>query len=296
MNYTDFILVGFVILGLILGLIRGWWRTFIGLAIFAIGMVIFLQSGISDYVAKFVRYDLIEWLISHNWIQPIQIDMTESLGVVFELKTVEEAVLLLQNFDLDPNYLILNASFLCKFAATFVVSIIMLPVAFLLSAILYWLLIRWITPKFFRKGFIPRIAGIFVGGFGYIVIGIIVISVVFSPLQGVENNIINPLKDTSSNLYQAISTLLPDQIGQITNFINNYSGIIDNMNPLSTTSQLCRPLINTLDSMGLNPLYIISETIKETGEKVNFQYAFDYFLKDVTDAITSKVLGSNGTV
>lgn len=296
MNYTDFILIGFVVLGLILGLIRGWWRTFIGLTIFAIGMVVFLKSGVTDYITKFVRYDLIDWLVTQGWIQPIRIDMTESLGVVFELKTVEEAVLLLQNFDLDPNYLILNASFLCKFAATSVVATLMLPVAFLLSTILYWLIIRWITPKFMRKGFIPRIVGIFVGAAGYAIIGIVVISVMFSPLQGIDNNIITPLKDTSSNLYQAISTLLPDHISKISEFVNNYSGIIENMDPLSTTSQLCRPFINTLDSMGLNPLYIISETVKETGENVNFQNAFDYFLKDVTDAITSKVLGSSGTV
>lgn len=296
MNYTDFIFIGFVILGLILGLIRGWWRTFIGLTVFAIGMVIFLKSGVTDYIAKFVRYDLLDWLVSQGWIQPIRIDMTESLGVVIELKTVEEAILLLQNFDLDPHYLILNADFLCKFVATSAVAIIMIPVAFLLSTILYWLIIRWITPKFFRKGFIPRIVGIFVGGAGFTVVGIVLISILFSPMEGLTNNIFNPLKDTSSNLYQAISTLLPDNIGQITNFVNNYSGIIENLNPLSTTSQICRPFINALDSIGLNPLYIISETIKETGENVNFQYAFDYFLKDVTDAISSKVLGSNGTV
>lgn len=296
MNYTDFILIGFVILGLILGLIRGWRRTFIGLMLFGIGMAAFLYSGVADYIAKFVRYDLIDWLVGNGWIQPIRIDMTESLGVVFELRTVEEAILLLQNFDLDPHYLILNATFICKFVATSFVGIIMLPIAFLLASVLYWLLFRWIVPKFFRKGIVPRLGGIVVGGIGYTIIGIIVISITFSPLQGLNNNIINPLMDSSSNLYRAISTLLPDQIDQIANLANQYSGFITNMDPLSTTSQLCRPLINTLDSMGLNPLYIISETVKETGEKVNFQYAFDYFLKDVTEAISKKVLGSNGAV
>lgn len=264
--------------------------------IFAIGMVIFLKSGVTDYITKFVRYDLLQWLVDHGWMQPIKIDMTESLGVVFELKTVEEAVMLLQNFDLDPHYLILNVDFICKFAATAIVGIIMMPIAFLLSAVLYWLIIRWITPKFMRKGFIPRIVGVFVGAAGYAIIGIVILAIVGSPMQGLQNNVINPLQDTSSNLYQAVNTLLPDQIGTITNLVNQYSGLVENMNPLAASSQICRPFINALDSIGLNPLYIISETIKETGENVNFQYAFDHFLKDATDAITSKVLGSNGTV
>lgn len=296
MNYTDFILIGFVVLGLILGLIRGWRRSFIGLTLFGIGMAAFLYSGVADYIAKFVRYDLFDWLIANGWMQPIKIDMTESLGVVFELRTVEEAILLLQNFDMDPHYLILNATFICKFASTAIIAIIMLPFAFLLGSLLYWILLRWIMPKVMRKGVIPRIGGLVIGGLGFTVVGIVVIAVVCSPLQGLNNNIINPLKDTSSDLYQAVSTLLPDQIDQIVNFANQYSGFVTNMDPLSTTSQLCRPLINTLDSMGLNPLYIISEQIKETGENVNFQYAFDQFLKDVSEAISKKVLGSNGAV
>lgn len=289
MNIADVILLVFIGFGLIIGLVRKWWRLIIGLVVFGVLICGFLYLGPADYISNFVRFDLINWLVDNKIIPPIEINLQEQLGVTFKIETVQEAFLLLQNFDLDPQNLISMSDIFCKMASVIVILPIGILVSWLVSTLLYWVLLRWIMPKFLRKGIINILIGGVVGAIGYGIIGMIVICVIYSPVYGISNNIITPLLDSNSELSVAITNFVGtssfDQIQQVLKTVNGYIG---NFNPLADSSILCRPMINLFGSIGLDPFYIISTTPKEGEDGVSFLESFNNFLKDVTNAIIEK--------
>lgn len=288
MNIADVILILFIGFGFIIGLLRKWWRLLIGLCIFGVIIFAYLYLGPVDYISNFIQYDLLNWLVENNFMKPIVIDLEEQYGVTFRIETVQEAFLLLQNFDVDSALIIATSDVFCKMMATIVFLPIAMIFAFIISSLLYWLLLRWIMPKVLRKGILPMLFGGIIGSIGYGIIGIVVICCVYSPIYGLENNIINPLLDNKSELYNAVINLFGSgSLDSITGVLNTASGYIKNFNPISDSSFLCRPIINLLDSMGLDPFYIISTTSTD-GEKMPFIEAFDNFLKDVSDAIIEK--------
>lgn len=296
MNATDFILIGFILLGLIMGVLRGWWRVLIGFAVFSIGLVIFMNCGTVDYLTNWVKYDLIDFLVNNGWMQPIRLDMTESLGVVFQVNTVEEAALLLQNFGLDASYLSVNIDLLCEFLSLAIVILPWVLVSFLASTLLYHLLFKWIFPKKIRKCAISRIFGSAFGVVGYTTLGLVLISIVYSPLEGLNATFIGPIQNTNSELYQAISSLVPSSIDQFQSIGKTLGSVVEVINPTSQTSIICRPLLNFMNSIGLDPFYMISNTVVETGQNVSFKDTFSQFLDDVNESIILKAGSSSATV
>lgn len=288
MNIADVILILFIGFGLIIGLLRKWWRLLIGLVVFSIIICAYLYLGPVDYFSNFIRYDLLNWLVENNIMQPIVINLEEQFGVTLRIETVQEAFLLLQNFDIDPKTIVATADVFCKMIAIIIGLPVIILASFIISTVLYWLILRWIMPKILRKGIIPMLFGGVLGAVGYGIIGLIIICSVYSPVYGLENNIINPLLDSNSELYKAVVNLFGSgSLDNVTSMLNTVSGYIKNLNPIADSSFLCKPLINLLDSMGLDPFYIISTTSND-GEKMSFIETFDNFLKDVSNAVIEK--------
>lgn len=288
MNIADVILILFIGFGLIIGLLRKWWRLLIGLVVFSIVICAYLYLGPVDYFSNFIRYDLLNWLVENNFMQPIVINLEEQFGVTLRIETVQEAFLLLQNFDIDPKTIVATADVFCKMIAIIIGLPVIILASFIISTVLYWLILRWIMPKILRKGIIPVLFGGVLGAVGYGIIGLIIICSVYSPVYGLENNIINPLLDSNSELYKAVVNLFGSgSLDNVTSMLNTVSGYIKNLNPIADSSFLCKPLINLLDSMGLDPFYIISTTSND-GEKMSFIETFDNFLKDVSNAVIEK--------
>lgn len=289
MNITDIILIVFLGLGLIMGLFRNWWRLFIGCAVLGISLLIFIKGGPLDYISNWIRYDSINFLVQQNWIQPIEIDLQEQLGVTFKIETVQEAFILLQNFDISADLIVQNTDLFCKSIALTLGIIVLAVASFIVSSILYWALLRWIMPKFLRKGWLGHGLGGLVGTLSYGVFGVIFISTIYSFLEGINGNVIVPLMDTNSALYGAVLNFVgPEQIDSIIGPIQNIAGFTLKFNPFDEGSVLCRPLLSGLDSMGLSPFNMISTTSIITGEEVNFKDAFNNFLKDVTNKFIEK--------
>lgn len=288
MNIADVILILFIGFGLIIGLLRKWWRLLIGLVVFSIVICAYLYLGPVDYFSNFIRYDLLNWLVENNIMQPIVINLEEQFGVTLRIETVQEAFLLLQNFDIDPKTIVATADVFCKMIAIIIGLPVIILASLIISTVLYWLILRWIMPKILRKGIIPMLFGGVLGAVGYGIIGLIIICSVYSPVYGLENNIINPLLDSNSELYKAVVNLFGSgSLDNVTSMLNTVSGYIKNLNPIADSSFLCKPLINLLDSMGLDPFYIISTTSND-GEKMSFIETFDNFLKDVSNAVIEK--------
>ncbi len=288
MNIADVILILFIGFGLIIGLLRKWWRLLIGLVVFSIVICAYLYLGPVDYFSNFIRYDLLNWLVENNFMQPIVINLEEQFGVTLRIETVQEAFLLLQNFDIDPKTIVATADVFCKMIAIIIGLPVIILASFIISTVLYWLILRWIMPKILRKGIIPMLFGGVLGAVGYGIIGLIIICSVYSPVYGLEKNIINPLLDSNSELYKAVVNLFGSgSLDNVTSMLNTVSGYIKNLNPIADSSFLCKPLINLLDSMGLDPFYIISTTSND-GEKMSFIETFDNFLKDVSNAVIEK--------
>lgn len=169
---ADLILIICLALGLIGGLIRGWWRCLVGMLVL-FGACLILYFGVFDYAAKWVEYDSLEFLS-----QQFGFDLTyeiQDLGVTVRLTNIKDTFLLLQNTGLDPVLLNATSEGFAKSSVALVGFLVLLVAGFVLSTILYWIILKWIMPKRLRKGFVARLFG---GIFGMIEMG--TICVIFS--------------------------------------------------------------------------------------------------------------------
>ena len=102
MTSADLILIICLVIGLVGGLIRGWWRCLIGIVVLAAACLI-LYFGVFDYAAKWIEYDSLEF-ISQQFGFNLTFEVQE-IGVSLRLTNLKDSFLLLQNFGLDPVYL-----------------------------------------------------------------------------------------------------------------------------------------------------------------------------------------------
>ena len=253
------------------------------------GACLILYFGVFDYAAKWVEYDSLEFLS-----QQFGFDLTyeiQDLGVTVRLTNIKDTFLLLQNTGLDPVLLNATSEGFAKSSVALVGFLVLLVAGFVLSTILYWIILKWIMPKRLRKGFVARLFG---GIFGMIEMG--TICVVFFQFSGnlavpLDNIVIPQLKDSTSGLHTLLVNLDVSS-SDISNYVNIASNLTNMLNPVGANSHLVSTLFNYLGNMGLSPFNIISvDVIDENGVKVAipFKDAFTDMLGNFIDVSVGKL-------
>ena len=149
MTSADLILIICLVIGLVGGLIRGWWRCLIGIVVLAAACLI-LYFGVFDYAAKWIEYDSLEF-ISQQFGFNLTFEVQE-IGVSLRLTNLQDSFLLLQNFGLDPVYLNATSEGISKSMVALIGFLALVILCLIVSSLLYWILLRWIMPKRIRKG------------------------------------------------------------------------------------------------------------------------------------------------
>lgn len=286
---ADLILIICLALGLIGGLIRGWWRCLVGMLVL-FGACLILYFGVFDYAAKWVEYDSLEFLsqqFGFNLTYEIQ-----DLGVTVRLTNIKDTFLLLQNTGLDPVLLNATSEGFAKTSVALVGFLVLLVAGFVLSTILYWIILKWIMPKRLRKGFVARLFG---GIFGMIEMG--TICVIFFQFSGnlaipLDSVILPQLQDTNSDLYKLIIDSGVVTSSDLNTYVGYVQTVLGVLNPLSENCQFINTLFNYLGNIGLSPFNIISvDVIDETGAKVPiaFKDAFTDMLDNFIDVSVGKL-------
>ena len=157
---ADLILIICLVIGLVGGLIRGWWRCLVGIIVLAAACLI-LYFGVFDYAAKWIEYDSLEF-ISQQFGFNLTFEVQE-IGVSLRLTNLQDSFLLLQNFGLDPVYLNATSEGISKSMVALIGFLALVILCLIVSSLLYWILLRWIMPKRIRKGAIARILGAILG-------------------------------------------------------------------------------------------------------------------------------------
>ena len=184
------------------------------------GACLILYFGVFDYAAKWVEYDSLEFLS-----QQFGFDLTyeiQDLGVTVRLTNIKDTFLLLQNTGLDPVLLNATSEGFAKSSVALVGFLVLLVAGFILSTILYWIILKWIMPKRLRKGFVARLFG---GIFGMIEMG--TICVIFFQFSGnlaipLDSVILPQLQDNQviDLQHQYLMTLLTD--GRLEDVVLNH--------------------------------------------------------------------------
>lgn len=286
---ADLILIICLALGFIGGSIRGWWRCLIGILILFGGAALF-YIGFFDYAANWVQYDSLEFLAKQfNFNLTYEIP---DMGLTIRFTNIKDAFLLLQNTGLDPVLLNATSEGFSKSVIALVAFLVIVLAAFLVSTILYWVLLKWIMPRRLRKGFLSRLFGAI---FGTIEMG--AICVIFFQFAGnlaipLETVVIPELKDTNSELYKLIMNLDVIAASDLDSYVNMAQNILAVINPLSESSRYVSMIFNYLGNIGLSPFNIISvDVIDETGAKVAipFKDAFTDMLNNFIDVSVGKL-------
>ena len=281
----DILLIAFMLLGLIIGVIQGWYKTTIAVLLIVCGLYV-TNFYFADYIINFVNYDLLDVLVDKGIMEPITINIEEA-GLTFRVETIHEALLLTQNLGIDPgliressNGLIASIVLLVGFVAvTLVIQIV--------ATILYWILFRWIMPKCLRKGFLPHLIGAVLGVGAGFVGGITFIGLLGQFVFGIDA-VLPQFMDPNSDVVALIASAANVETSQIVNYATEYGPLIRAFNPLSETSPMVKSVFNSLSNMGLSPLDIVTtERIDpETGETIKEAYCFTWkkFLEDLASS------------
>ena len=285
----DMLVLAFIIVGLVVGLFGNWYRRIIGTVVLA-ALILTFYYGFLDYASMWLQYDSIEWLTHVGILKNGLSFYVESIDTTFKVSNVHDLFILLQNFGYTPDYLAVMLDGFCKTAVLFIAIIPLGLISFILSFIIYWALLRWIMPRVIRKGFIPRALGGVIGAIEFGAFGFLIIAL-GAPLLGVVGEVVLPgLKDSTSELTKFLTNN-----GISTESINsylNYAQIAANVfNPAYENSFLVKPIFNLLDSMGLNPLYMVKGVIEKDGQLVEVDYrsAFIALFDDVVNVQLGKV-------
>ena len=285
---ADLILIICLVIGLVGGLIRGWWRCLIGVVVLAAACLI-LYFGVFDYAAKWIEYDSLEF-ISQQFGFNLTFEVQE-IGVSFRLTNLQDSFLLLQNFGLDPVYLNATSEGISKSMVALIGFLALVILCLIVSSLLYWILLRWIMPKRIRRGAISRILGAIIG-----MIEMGTICVVFFQFSGnlavpLDNIVIPQLKDSTSELHTLLVNLDVSS-SDISNYVNIASNLTSMLNPVGANSHLVSTFFNYLGNIGLSPFNIISvDVIDENGAKVAipFKDAFTDMLGNFIDVSVGKL-------
>ena len=285
---ADLTLIIFLVIGAVAGLFRGWWRCFVGILI--LGIVSFgLYFGAFDYAWQWVQYDSLEFL-SKTFNFSLTFDIQE-VGITLRLTNIRDTFLLLQNVGLDPVLLNATSDGVSKSLVAFIGFIAVLPISFILSTLLYWILLKWIMPRRLRKGILARLFGAILGTIEMGAIGVLFLQFAGNLAAPIESVLLPQLQNSSSELSTLLQNLNvgADQISGIANIVQNACTI---MNPISENSVLVRNIFEALNNMGFSPFNFISvQVIDETGAKVNiaFKDAFTDMLDNFVDVGVGKL-------
>ena len=285
---ADLVLIICLGLGLVGGLIRGWRRCLIGILVL-VTISLVLYFGFFDYVADWIQYDSLQFLsetFGFNLVFPI-----DEIGISIRITNIKDTFLLLQNTGLDPVLLNATSEGFTKATIGILGFLLILPVSFLLSALLYWALLRWIMPKRIRKGILSRIIGAVLGMIEMCAIGLVILQFSGNLAAPIDQVIIPQLQDSNSELMKLLSSMSITQ-GNVDGIVSVLQTFTNVLNPLSESSKLTKTLYENLNNMGLSPFNIISvDVIDENGEKVAIQFkdAFTDMLNDFVETGIGKL-------
>lgn len=283
---VDVVFLICILIGFLFGLLDKWFKSLMFYAIFFVAFFIVVKGGFLSGFSNFIRYGLFKFLQVNFGMPKLEFDLTQSFGFTLRIETLEELLLLTQNFGLDATEITTTVDLICQCLSLCIMTIVIFLGAWLVSTILYFCLFRWILPKFLRKGPINRALGGIVGGAGEAMVFLIFLAVFISPLIGINNNILIPLQDSSSSIYKLVNDLNPSLISQSSDAISQLSNFISLYNPLGDQSTLCKAIYNSLNSIGLDPFYIISTKSEETNESISFANYFDSFLSGLVSKLS----------
>ena len=286
---VDLILIICVCLGFLGGIIRGWWRSFIG-ALILVAVTGILYFGLYDFAWQWMQYDSLEFLA-----KTFNFDLSytiEEFGLTIRLTNIKDTFLYLQNVGLDPVLLNATSEGVSKSLVGIVGFLIIVLGSFLFSIILYWALLKWIMPKKLRKkGLISRLIGGIIGAVELGAICLIFLQFTGNLIVPLENVILPELTNKESELYQLLisAQIAVSDIDMIVNIMTNVSKFL---NPISQESNIVRALYENLNNMGLSPFNTISvNVIDENGAKVEipFKDAFTDMLDNLVEVGVGKL-------
>lgn len=272
MIYVDIFLCAFALLGLIIGLIGNRYKRLLDLIIL-VAICAVLYFCFYEYAKMWVRFDALQYLYDKGILNQIAFEYE---GVTFHVDTVEDIFILMQNFGFNPSSAIATCDGFVGLVTVLLGFSISLIAAPIISFILYWVLFRWICPKFLRKGIVARLLGGAVGIVEYTVMAILFLTLSGSLVGAISGSIIPALSDETSDFYKLLvnnNILTPEAISQISNYLKI---AVEAANPLNTDSQIARPIFEQLDHMGLSPFNIVSRSIIIDGEKTMIPFKDDF--------------------
>ncbi len=285
---ADLVLIICLGLGFVGGVIRGWRRCLVGILVLAtISLVLYF--GFFDYAASWVQYDSLQFLsetFGFSLTYPV-----EELGITIRLTNVKDAFLLLQNVGLNPVLLNATSEGFTKATIGFVGFLVVIIISFLLSTLLYWVLLRWIMPKRIRKGILSRIIGAALGMVEMGAICLVILQFSGNLAVPIDQIIVPQLQDSNSELMKLLSSMSVTQ-GNVETIVSTIQSVTNVLNPLSENSTFTKALFENLNNMGLSPFNIISvDVIDENGEKVAIQFkdAFTDMLDDFVETGIGKL-------
>lgn len=289
MNGVDLVFVICLAVGAVAGLIRGWWRCFIGIVVL-VGLCIVAYLGFFEYAWMWVQYDSLQWL-SETFKFSLTFNVPDT-DISFRLTNLRDAFILLQNVGLDPVLLGATSDGFAQATVGALGFVGLLIASFIVSTVAYWILLKWLMPKRLRKGIIARLLGAILGAIEMGGICIIFLQFTGNITIPLHNVVIPQLLDNSSELNQ----LLINSKFVTQDMLNSYVPLIDNvvqyLNPLSANSQLVRPIVENLGNLGFSPFNIISvEVLNENGDKVKepFKDAFADMLNNFIETGVGKL-------